>query len=341
MCAVTNEYDRIIAVNGMNACGQIQRIRLPANGVRHNGLGLHAGLIRQESAVVGLEHCRRKVRWCCVDGRGGTIGRRSILRESMSGATKQERRDCEASAVYRHDVQDGCEATCSPFSSAIQPAERDALTASAAINEHDAARTELGISLSGDLVVSKLISVWYSVKSVRPAARLDRCPVECIVDIYRTQVRERTMTSTSRVLVHKLLPQRSLSLLTSGSAGPSSSISTTTTVSCRRSLSSSAPSSQRSQPSHADPHANVAQNQSPSPIGKHAEAVSMKWEDYFRLRKSRKIWGTVAAVPTSLAGVMIGGGGSIRQRYAEFVLNSDGRLLCEPGTRDGRPALRL
>ena len=95
------------------------------------------------------------------------------------------------------------------------------------------------------------------------------------------------------------------------------------------------------QPSHADPHANVAQNQSPSPIGKHAEAVSMKWEDYFRLRKSRKTWGTVAAVPTSLAGVMIGGGGSIRQRYAEFVLNSDGRLLCEPGTRDGRPALRL
>ena len=168
------------------------------------------------------------------------------------------------------------------------------------------------------------------------------CRMHCCHPSHSAQ--RRTMASTSRVLVNKLLlPQRSLSLLTSGSAGPSSSISSTTTVSCRRSLSSSAPStsSQRSQPSHANPHANVAQNQSPSPIGKHAEAVSMKWEDYFRLRKSRKTWGTVAAVPTSLAGVMIGGGESIRQRYAEFVLNSDGRLLCEPGTRDGRPALRL
>ena len=166
------------------------------------------------------------------------------------------------------------------------------------------------------------------------------CRMHCCHPSHSAQ--RRTMASTSRMLVHKLLlPHRSLALLTtSASAGPSSSISTT--VSCRRSLSSAAPSSsQRSQPSHADPHANVAQNQSPSPIGKHAEAVSMKWEDYFRLRKSRKTWGTVAAVPTSLAGVMIGGGGSIRQRYAEFVLNSDGRLLCEPGTRDGRPALRL
>lgn len=36
--------------------------------------------------------------------------------------------------------------------------------------------------------------------------------------------------------------------------------------------------------------------------------VTMRWEDYFKLRRSRRTWGTVAAVPTTLAGVMFGGG---------------------------------
>ncbi|KAK9896683.1 Pam17-domain-containing protein [Cystobasidium minutum MCA 4210] len=34
----------------------------------------------------------------------------------------------------------------------------------------------------------------------------------------------------------------------------------------------------------------------------------MPWAEYFRLRKSRRTWGTVAAIPTTIAGVMIGGG---------------------------------
>lgn len=36
--------------------------------------------------------------------------------------------------------------------------------------------------------------------------------------------------------------------------------------------------------------------------------ATMPWAEYFKLRRSRRVWGTVAAIPTTLAGVMIGGG---------------------------------
>merc|ERR1712093_134308 len=38
------------------------------------------------------------------------------------------------------------------------------------------------------------------------------------------------------------------------------------------------------------------------------EAVTMPWDQYFKLRKGRRTWGTVAAVPTTVTGVVLGGG---------------------------------
>ena len=37
-------------------------------------------------------------------------------------------------------------------------------------------------------------------------------------------------------------------------------------------------------------------------------ATAMPWDAYFKLRKSRKNWGTIAAIPTTLTGVFGGGG---------------------------------
>lgn len=39
-----------------------------------------------------------------------------------------------------------------------------------------------------------------------------------------------------------------------------------------------------------------------------AGKTPMPWEQYFKYRKSRRVWGTVAAIPTTLAGCIIGGG---------------------------------
>lgn len=51
------------------------------------------------------------------------------------------------------------------------------------------------------------------------------------------------------------------------------------------------------------------------------EAVTMPWDDYFKLRKSRRTWGTVAAIPTTVTGVMLGGGeGGVVVGWARHVL---------------------
>jgi hypothetical protein len=60
------------------------------------------------------------------------------------------------------------------------------------------------------------------------------------------------------------------------------------------------------------PRAAAAATQSASSAASTSHAATaMPWDAYFKLRKSRKNWGTVAAIPTTLTGVF-GGGGQMR-----------------------------
>ena len=59
--------------------------------------------------------------------------------------------------------------------------------------------------------------------------------------------------------------------------------------------------------------------------------VTMPWEEYFKLRKSKRTWGTVAAIPTTITGVVVGGGAHTQlPTYGAGKLTRKIRLLCEP-----------
>lgn len=86
---------------------------------------------------------------------------------------------------------------------------------------------------------------------------------------------------------------------------PSAQFSSMTRARLQLLRQASSPSSIGRTAQHISPRARFAST-STSPTS--SPNASMPWSEYFKLRRSRRVWGTVAAIPTTVAGVMIGGG---------------------------------
>jgi import inner membrane translocase subunit TIM23 len=56
----------------------------------------------------------------------------------------------------------------------------------------------------------------------------------------------------------------------------------------------------------------------------------MPWNTYFKLRKSRSTFGTISAIPTTIAGMALGGGyfANLESEPGQLILGFEPIIVC-------------